>query len=156
MIEIAIPGRDKPFIITSVVLDYNGTIARDGLLLENAATRIRELSAMADVYILTADTYGTVTRQCEGLGVKIKTFPKAGAALCKEEIVRGLGENVCAIGNGFNDIQMFKASSLSIAVMEKEGVCADLIPHADILVSSPEDALDLLLKTDRLRATLRT
>ena len=59
-------------------------------------------------------------------------------------------------GNGFNDIKMFDIAGLSIAVMDKEGVCAALIPHADVLVRSAEEALDLLIYTDRLRATLRT
>ena len=156
MITIEIPGREKLMQISSVVLDYNGTIARDGQLLPEAAERIRALSGQADVYVLTADTYGNVRKQCEGMNVKVKTFPKDGAAFCKEEIVRGLGSGVCTVGNGFNDIQMFDAADLAIAVMEREGVCAALIAHADILVTSPADALDLLLKPDRLRATLRT
>lgn len=155
MIEINIPGREETLRIRAVALDYNGTIARDGLLLEGAADRIRQLTPLVDVYVLTADTYGTVAQQCEGLGVTVKTFPRAGAALCKEEIVRGLGAGVCAVGNGFNDIQMFDAAELALAVLEKEGVCAALLPHADVLVTAPEDALDLLLRSDRLRATLR-
>lgn len=156
MIEIEVPGREAPYRIRSVVLDYNGTVARDGLLLESAAERIRTLTEHAEVFVLTADTYGTVERQCEGLGAVVRTFPRAGAALCKEEIVRELGDGVCAVGNGFNDIRMFDAAELRIAVMEREGVCAALLPHADVLVQSPADALDLLLKPDRLRATLRT
>ena len=132
MLEIQIPGREKSLRIKSVVLDYNGTIARDGQLLGTAAERIQALCGCVDVYVLTADTYGNVEQQC-----------------------RELGEGVCAVGNGFNDIQMFDAAELAIAVMEKESVCAGLLPHADVLVAAPEDALDLLLKPDRLRATLR-
>ena len=60
------------------------------------------------------------------------------------------------VGNGFNDIKMFDISDLSIAIMDGEGVCAGLIAHSDVLVRSAEEGLDLLLKTDRLRATLRT
>ena len=156
MIKVEIPGRERPLCITSVVLDYNGTIARDGQLLPEAAERIRALDGKADVYVLTADTYGNVRKQCEGLGVTVKTFPREGAAFCKEEIVKELGGGVCTVGNGFNDIQMLDAADLAIAVMEREGVCAALISHADILVTSPADALDLLLKPDRLRATLRS
>ena len=155
MLEIQIPGREKSLRIKSVVLDYNGTIARDGHLLGTAAERIQALCGCVDVYVLTADTYGNVEQQCRELGVTVKTFPREGAALCKEAVVRELGEGVCAVGNGFNDIQMFDAAELAIAVMEKESVCAGLLPHADVLVAAPEDALDLLLKPDRLRATLR-
>ena len=70
--------------------------------------------------------------------------------------LKELGGGVCTVGNGFNDIQMFDAAELAVAVMEREGVCAALIAHADILVTSPAEELDLLLKPDRLRATLRS
>lgn len=156
MIEIEIPGRDEPLRIRSVVLDYNGTVARDGRLLPAAAERIRALAGRAAVYVLTADTYGTVEHQCRDLDVTVRTFPRAGAAHCKAEIVRGLGGGVFAVGNGLNDIEMFDAADLAVAVLEREGLCAALLPHADVLAASPEDALDLLLRPDRLRATLRS
>lgn len=155
MIDIEIPGR-QTLHIASVTLDYNGTIARDGVLLPGAAERISRLKEQAAIYVLTADTYGNVERQCAGLGVTVRTFPRAGAAACKEQIVRELGDGVAAVGNGFNDIPMLDAAALSIAVMEREGVCGALVAHADVLVASPEDALDLLLLPDRLRATLRS
>lgn len=154
MIEIHIPGRD-PLFIENVVMDYNGTLAVDGVLLDSVKDRIQNLAQKANVYILTADTYGTVKKQCQDLGITVKTFPREGAALCKEEIVNSLeGQTVC-IGNGYNDIQMFDMADLTIGVLEKEGVCAALLSHTDVLVSAAEDALDLLLKPDRLRATLR-
>lgn len=155
MIEINVPGMERPYRITSLVLDYNGTVACDGRLLPAAAERIKMLTKLIPVYILTADTYGTVRQQCEGLGAEIKTFAHAGAAVCKEEIVRSLGKGVCAVGNGLNDIQMMDAADLAICVIEKEGACAKLLVHADVVVTAPEDALDLLINTDRLRATLR-
>ena len=46
-------------------------------------------------------------------------------------------------------------ASTADGVLEREGLCAALLPHATVLVSAPEDALDLLLHPDRLRATLR-
>ena len=155
MIEVKIPGREKALRIQTVALDYNGTIAVDGVLLPAAAERIRELSTHVDICVLTADTYGTVMQQCRELGVAVKTFPQEGAAVRKEAIVRKLGSGVCAVGNGFNDIQMFDAAELAVAVLGREGMCAQLLAHADVLVTSPEDALDLLLKANRLRATLR-
>nr|WP_207739929.1 MULTISPECIES: ATPase P [Clostridia] len=142
--------------IDHVVLDYNGTVAADGMLLEGVGERINRLKEQVCVYVLTADTYGTVTRQCEPLGVTVRTFPREGAAGCKEEIVKGLEGGVACLGNGFNDIQMFDAAQLSIAVLEQEGMCAALLGHASVLVNSIQDGLDLLLKPDRLRATLRS
>ena len=154
MFTIEIPGM-KPIDVSHVVLDYNGTIAVDGQLLAGVPERIEKLRQTAEVHVLTADTYGTVRRQCEGLGVQVETFPREGAALCKERIVRALDGGVVCVGNGLNDIQMFDAAALSIAVLETEGVCAGLLPHADVLVRASVDALDLLLIPDRLRATLR-
>ena len=55
MIRIDVPGRDI-IEIEHVVLDYNGTIAFDGQLIEGAAWRIRELCKSAHEYVLTADT----------------------------------------------------------------------------------------------------
>ena len=155
MIVIEIPGRE-PLRIDHVVLDYNGTVAADGMLLEGVGERINRLKEQVCVYVLTADTYGTVTRQCEPLGVTVRTFPREGAAGCKEEIVKGLEGGVACLGNGFNDIQMFDAARLSIAVLEQEGMCAALLGHASVLLNSIQDGLDLLLKPDRLRATLRS
>lgn len=155
MIVIEIPGRE-PLKINHVVLDYNGTAAVDDMLLKGVKERIARLKELAHVYVLTADTYGTVTRQCEPLGITVRTFPREGAAGCKEEIVKGLEGGVACLGNGFNDIPMFDAARLSIAVLEREGMCAALLSHASVVVRSIEDGLDLLLKPDRLRATLRS
>lgn len=155
MLTIEIPGRET-LEISHVVLDYNGTVAVDGALLPGLAERIAALKESVTVTVLTADTYGTVRAQCEPLGIAVETFPRAGAAQCKEEIVRGLSGGAACVGNGFNDIQMFDAAALSIAVLEKEGLCAALLAHADVLVSSPLDALDLLLRPKHLCATLRS
>jgi len=155
MIQIEIPGRET-MEIRHVVLDYNGTIAVDGVLLEDVRERMARLKELAPVYVLTADTYGTVRAQCEDLGIEVMTFPRSGAAVCKEEIVRKLGGGVACFGNGYNDIQMFDAAELAVAVLGGEGMCAALLTHADVLVRSIADGLDLLLKPDRLRADLRT
>lgn len=46
MITIEIPGR-KPLHIAHVVLDYNGTIAVDGILLEGVGERIARLQNLS-------------------------------------------------------------------------------------------------------------
>lgn len=155
MIKIEIPGRPS-LTLSHLVLDYNGTIAVDGELLPAVAERIRALAQKLTIHVLTADTYGTVSEECTPLGITVTTFPRDGAAKCKEAVVKELSGGVCALGNGFNDIEMFDAAELSIAILEGEGMCAALLPHADVLVKSISDGLDLLLKPDRLRATLRT
>ena len=155
MIQIDIPGRET-ITIEHLVLDYNGTVAVDGQLIPGVAERLTELKELVEVHVLTADTYGTVRAQCEPIGIHVETFPRAGAAECKLEIVEKLKPNVMCVGNGFNDVPMFGPAALSVAVIEKEGAFAGLISSADVLVTSILDALDLLTKPDRLRATLRT
>lgn len=155
MIRIEIPGWES-FDICHIVMDYNGTAAVDGIFLSEAEEKIRKLKEMAQLYILTADTYGTVKEQCRSLGIEVMTFPREGAAECKAEIVRKLSGGVACLGNGLNDIQMFDAADLSIAVLEKEGLCGRLLNHADVVVPSFSDGLDLFLRPNRLRATLRT
>ena len=155
MIQIDIPGRET-ITIEHLVLDYNGTVAEDGHLIPGVAERLAELKELVEVHVLTADTYGTVRAQCDPIGIHVETFPRAGAAECKLAIVEKLGANVMCVGNGFNDVLMFGPAALSVAVIEKEGTFAGLIAHADVLTTSILDALDLLVRTDRLRATLRS
>lgn len=155
MIRIEIPGREA-LEIAHVVLDYNGTIAVDGALLPPVRQRLEQLKEVVEIHVLTADTYGTVQEQCRMPSVAVHTFPRAGAAACKAEIVSALEGGVACFGNGFNDIPMFSLAALSVAVLEGEGLCAQLLTQADVLVTSAADGLDLLLKPDRLRATLRS
>lgn len=155
MIAIEIPGR-RPLAVSHIILDYNGTIAEDGILLEDVKELLFKLKEDVEIHVLTADTYGSVKKQCEPLGVDVRTFPLESAAGFKREIVNSLeGDRVC-IGNGFNDIEMFDVSDLSVAVINAEGISAKLIAHADVFTLSIQDALNLFLRPGRLRATLRS
>jgi len=155
MLTIQIPGREA-FSISHLILDYNGTIALDGEIIPEIAPRLEALAKDLSVYVITADTHGTAARKCQGLPLQVLTFPTTQVGRIKAEKARELTGGVACIGNGFNDIQMADACDLSICVMGKEGCCSSLISHTDITVTSIEDALDLLLRPARLRATLRT
>ena len=155
MIKIQIPGREE-LVLHHLVLDYNGTIAEDGNILEGIRPRLAELAKDLSIYVITADTHGTAAKKCEGLPLQVLTFPTTEVGKIKAEEVTKLEGGVITIGNGFNDIQMSDAADLSICVIGKEGCCGALLAHSDVVVTSIEDALDLLLKTGRLRATLRT
>lgn len=154
MIKIEIPGRDD-LLISHVAIDFNGTVALDGVLGSTVAKRLEALSSCVDVHILTADTFGTAARECAGTGVEFATFPTGKASEAKRAIVEGLAGGVACVGNGFNDAEMFDVADLSIAVIGGEGAWAGLIDHADVVVTSPKAAIDLLLSPARLRATLR-
>lgn len=155
MLQINIPGRGE-IQIENIVFDYNGTLAVDGDIADTTKDMIQKLKEHVNIYILTADTYGTVEKICGNLGITIKTFPRENAGRCKKDIVKSLGGNqTITVGNGFNDIDMFKESTISIAVMEKEGCSGKLIAAADIVVKSIDDVFLMLLKPNRIKATLR-
>lgn len=155
MITIRIPGREE-FTLNHLILDYNGTIALDGKVIPAIIPRLELLSKELGIYVITADTHGTAAKNCEGLPLEVKAFPSTDVGKIKAEEALKLTGGVVCIGNGFNDIQMSDACALSICVIGKEGCCGALLSHVDVAVTSIEDALDLLIKTDRLRATLRT
>lgn len=153
---IEIPGREK-LEIKNVLLDYNGTIAEDGELKECVKKRVIELHNKGlSVYVLTADTHGTVKAQCKDLPLKIEIFDRSDAARHKRAVVEKLGRDTCiSMGNGFNDGEMFEASVISVAVMGDEGCSVKSMLKADVVCRAIEDALDLLIKPKRLIATLR-
>ena len=157
MIMLEIPGY-KSIDVENVVFDFNGTIAEDGIIIKGIKEKIKELSYKnVNIYILTADTYDTVAKQCYGLPVKVDIFNKENASEDKKKIVEKLGYDITVtIGNGRNDIEMFKSSIISIAVIGKEGCFSKALIEADIVVNNVIDAIDLLLKNNRIKATLRT
>ena len=155
MLKIEIPNY-KTLELEYLVLDYNGTIALDGEIRDSVREQLITLSKELKIYVLTADTQKKKKKMCEGLPLKIQTFPTDGALDEKLAVVEGLGEDRCiAIGNGRNDKLMCRASALAIAVMEQEGMCGRLLGEADVCTRNIEDALDLLLRPKRLIATLR-
>ena len=152
---IEIPGY-KTLDVDTLLLDYNGTIATDGIIPASVKDRIQQLSDAFKILVLTADTHGTARMQCEGLPLEVCTFPVGNAADYKEEILNQCGGERCVcMGNGRNDIKMFKGAALSIAIMGTEGMCGALVKECDICVTSIEDGLDLLLNPKRIIADLR-
>lgn len=155
MLHYRIPGRGE-LKIENVVLDYNGTIAVDGKIIEGVKELISKLKEYVNVYILTADTYGTVKEECSSLGVEVIDFPRENAGTFKKEIVMKLnGHKTICVGNGYNDIPMFKESILYVAVIEAEGSCGKLLANADIVTRSILEALNIILDENKVKATLR-
>lgn len=154
MIKIEIPGRGD-YEIENAVFDYNGTVAVNGDMSKNTQKNLKKLSEYVNIYILTADTYGTVKKKCENLPVSVEVFPTHDAADYKEKIVKSLsGQSIC-FGNGYNDIKMFDVADLSICIIEGEGCAGKLLSHSDIIVKSIDDAFELVFNTNRIKATLR-
>ncbi len=142
--------------ICNLVLDFNGTIATDGKIIDGIQEKIAAIKAQGvNVYCLTADSYGTATPQCEAAGIEVKSFPLAEAGMEKAKIVESLSGDSAVVGNGLNDIPMLDAADMAVAVIGPEGCCGKLLTHADVVVTSIFDALDLLLKPTRVKGLLR-
>lgn len=155
MLSIDIPGRGL-YEFSNLVLDMNGTLAVDGIIPEGVLERIKILSEVLHVYLITADTHGRLESQKDKIHARIKRIFPPGEALQKADFIESIGVSASvAIGNGSNDVEMLKKAKLGIAVIGGEGCAVDAIEAADIVVSKAEDALDLLINTNRLVATLR-
>lgn len=155
MITICIPGRTI-LSVTHVVLDMNGTIALDGKPLEGVAERLAQLSTLARLVMLTADTHGGASRLGDELGIETIVLHEGSEAEQKRDLVEKLGaEHVIAIGNGSNDALMLETSAIGICVVGGEGASLAALLGADVLTDNILDALDLMLKPQRLVATLR-
>ncbi len=156
MIEIHIPGTGC-LKLEYLVLDYNGTIAIDGKVISGVKERIVELSKVLKVYVLTADTFGSVERNLAGIPCSVRVLPDGSSHTeGKATFVMKLGsEKTVAIGNGRNDLKMIEKAALGIVVVQAEGASGRTIMAADIIVPDILSALDLLINPLRIVATLR-
>ncbi len=155
MIDVEIPGSTN-LQLSHLVLDYNGTLALDGDLLDGVAEIMKELAIHLQLHVITADTHGTVAKKLAGLPCSLHIIGPHEQDRQKDAFVRSLvAERVAAIGNGRNDGLMLKTAALGIALVQEEGASLVAILQADIICTDILNAFDLLLKPDRLKATLR-
>ncbi len=155
MLMINIPGRDQ-LTIEHLVLDFNGTIAFDGKIMEGVKERLIQLAKKIKIYVITADTNGSVHRECEGMPVEVHVIGKKDQLGEKKRFIEGLhSKGTITIGNGTNDEQMFEASDIAFAVLGGEGAATSSLLKSDVVVQHIKDALDLIIKQHRLIATLR-
>jgi len=156
MIEVAIPGEGR-LRLSFLVLDYNGTLACNGVLLDGVAERLIALSKNLSIHVVTADTFGAVEAALKSLPLTVRVLPQTGQNHAKMAYVSQLGRNetVC-IGNGRNDRLMLQAAALGIAIVGPEGAAVDALQASDVVTTSIHNALDLLLNPLRLVATLRS
>ena len=155
MLHMEIPGRGD-YEIEYLVLDMNGTIATDGRIPAKAKDKINLLAKRLEVYVLTADTRGDAREKLGRTNAKLVRLEEGEEASQKGRFIKELGpERTIAVGNGYNDHVMLSKAALGIAVIGREGAAKETISHADVLVADIFDALDLILKPLRHRATLR-
>ena len=155
MVEVDISGFGN-LKLKTLVLDFNGTVAGDGRLLEGVGPIIQQLSEKLEIYVITADTFGSVEREMAGLPVKIVHISKEDERNEKLSLIERLGEKfTAAIGNGNNDEYMLKEAVLGICVIGMEGCSVRALQNADVVVHDIRHALELFLYPKRLAATLR-
>ena len=146
-----------------VLLDLNGTIATDGKIKEGVKERLAILKEKAEIYILSADTFGTLNDIANDLnvkGMKVDREKYGSEKIAKLKILEELktlnpNKKIIAIGNGNNDELLLKNADLGICVIGDEGAWSKTILSSDIVVKDINDALDLLLNENRLKATIR-
>ena len=146
----------KNLTLKHVVLDYNGTIAKDGVLIKEIEPLLFALDQHYRVHVITSDTFGTVKAQLAGFNVLVKVLQSNNHTDEKSLYLDQLDADSCvAIGNGSNDMAMLQNAALGIALIGDEGSSTQTMLASDIVCTSIVDALELLLHPKRLVATLR-
>jgi soluble P-type ATPase len=155
MLELSVPGF-KELRLAHLVLDYNGTLALDGMLIDGVAETLAALSTHLEIHVITADTFGQVKAAMAGLPCRVSILPPGQQDTGKLTYVGqlGLDRTVC-IGNGRNDRLMLQQSALGIVLLQGEGAAAQTLMSADVVATDILDALELLTNPLRLVATLR-
>lgn len=157
MIDLSIPDFGH-LQLQSLVLDYNGTCALDGTVLPGVKERLERLSGELDLFVVTADTFGTVHEAMASMPIHVRVLENGvNEAIAKQQVIRSLDEHrTVAVGNGRNDCLMLETAALGIGVIQAEGMAGALFRHAEIVVTDIRHALALLLYPRRLLATLRS
>ena len=138
-------------------MDYNGTLAIDGVLLDGLASLLTNLADQVDLHVVTADTFGRAGSQLAGLPCLLTILPAGDQAQAKRAYVRELGSEQCvAIGNGRNDRLMLEEAVIGILLIQAEGAAIQALPGADIICHDAASALSLFIEPKRLVATLRS
>ena len=146
----------KDIEVKNLVLDFNGTLATSGKVKESTKTLLRNLSKKIDVYVVTADTFGTVRNELADVNVKYHIISKDNGTNDKQDFVINLGsKNTVAIGNGQNDKLMLKRAEISICIVGNEGCFSETLLASDIVINNIDNALNLLIEERKLIATLR-
>ncbi len=154
--RIDIPGYGE-LALNHLVMDYNGTLAIDGKLIDGVKDALIKLSESLSLHVLTADTFGIAKEGLEGIPCQLTILPKDDQQGGKLRFVQKMGAgHVAAIGNGRNDQLMLRDAALGIAVILEEGASVQALQSADVVCPSIVSALELMLNPLRLTATLRS
>jgi len=155
MLAIDIPGRGQ-LQLHHLVLDVNGTLAVDGILIDGVVAGLKRLKGTLDIHLLTADTHGRQAELDRQLGLTAVRIPPGGESEAKAAFVRDLGaDGVVAMGQGANDAGMLREAAIGVAVMSTEGTSVEALTAADLVVPDILLGLALIEHPMRLKASLR-
>ena len=119
MIDIFIPGHED-LHLDHLVLDYNGTLAVDGSLINGVKAALDRLKDSIHIHVLTADTFGKAASKLEGTDCTLSILPPGRQDVGKREYVKNIDSGATvAVGNGCNDCLMLDEAALGIAVIQK-------------------------------------
>ncbi len=154
-LKLEIPGKGA-FKLKKIIFDLNGTLTVDGKLDAKTRSLLKKVARILDVYILTADTLGSVSQiGLENyINKQIVSGDNTSAAKVNFIDFAGPAETM-AVGNGINDAGMLKKAVIGIAVLGPEGCAVATLCAADLVVNNIDDALTMVLKPQRLIASLR-
>ncbi|SHJ47410.1 HAD family hydrolase [Paramaledivibacter caminithermalis] len=155
MIEINIPYYKK-VNIENIVFDYNGTLAVDGRLIDGLKEKLCFISKLVKVYIITADTFGTVKENFRDIDVEVKIITKENGTMDKLNFIKELGsDRTIAVGNGNNDQLMLKESVIGFCILGDEGLSTKALLSSDVVLKDIKDFFDIIINQKRIIATLR-
>lgn len=142
--------------IEHVILDYNGTLAIDGKLIDGVEELLKRLAEKVSLHVITADTFKMAAEELKRVPVKLTIIKSGQEKQQKLFYLENLGREKCiVIGNGSNDAMILAKAPISIAVIQSEGASSEAIQAAKIICTSIHNAIELCLNPKRIVATLR-
>ncbi|KXS41208.1 MULTISPECIES: HAD family hydrolase [unclassified Candidatus Frackibacter] len=142
--------------VDKLVFDYNGTLACDGIPIERVKAKLNKLAVDFKVYVLTADTFGTVKEEFSDVDVEVTIVDSVKGTEFKKKFIKELGSNsVIAVGNGSNDALMLEEARLGILIIGPEGAATRSLLKSDLVIKDINEVLDILLNPTRIIASLR-
>jgi len=155
MIHIQIPG-SHDLTIENILLDFNGTLAIDGCLIEGVKEQINQFSDCLGFHVITADTFGSVKKELKEVQCFLHIIPEQDQASSKWAYLQKLGpQNTIGVGNGANDVRMLKQAVVGVAVLGQEGLATQTLMASDLVINHILDLFAYFEKPNRLIACLR-
>jgi soluble P-type ATPase len=77
--------------VEHLVLDFNGTLAADGRLLDGVKARLAKLARSLRIHVVTADTFGKACASLRGVDCSLEILRPGSEDRAKARYVRRLG-----------------------------------------------------------------